>query len=204
VRKAFQSELVPQETRATNRQACFGAPPRQACCRARQGHSAEANSSGSGGSLFSRLSSVQHRVWVALGCSCSCDLSFAIESANLGLGLLRCQCRGAKLSQKRRASLRAIAAWRSLRRARRSRQGPVAFTGSRPRSRLDFSTAGTRSDVCRSKTNARLVVEGGERRAVQAERAVRHSRKFPNEPVAPLRAGRQCKSLWLLQWCRTF
>src|SRR5262245_61583970 len=30
---------------------------------------------------------------------------------------------------------------------------------------------------------------------------VRHSGKFPNEPVAPLRAGRQCKPLWLLKMC---
>jgi hypothetical protein len=40
-----------------------------------------------------------------------------------------------------------------------------------------------------SKTNAGVVGEGGERPAVRAERAVRHCGKFPNEPVAPLRAG---------------
>jgi hypothetical protein len=50
-----------------------------------------------------------------------------------------------------------------------------------------------------SKTNARVVVEGGECLAVRAERAVRHCGKFPNAHVAPLRAGRQCKPLWLLQ-----
>jgi hypothetical protein len=44
---------------------------------------------------------------------------------------------------------------------------------------------------------AGVVVEGGERRAVRAERAVRHCGKFPNGPVAPLRAGRQCKPLRL-------
>ena len=37
--------------------------------------------------------------------------------------------------------------------------------------------------------------------AVRAECAVRHCGKFPNEPVAPLRAGRQCKPLWLLKMC---
>jgi hypothetical protein len=45
---------------------------------------------------------------------------------------------------------------------------------------------------------------GGERLAVRAERAVRHCGKFPNAHVAPLRAVRQRKPLWLLQWCRTF
>jgi len=52
----------------------------------------------------------------------------------------------------------------------------------------------------------RTRVGGGEWRAptVRAARAVRHCGKFPNAPVAPLRAGRQCKPLWLLQWCRTF
>jgi len=34
--------------------------------------------------------------------------------------------------------------------------------------------------------------------------SVRHSGKFPNGHVAPLRAGRQRKPLRLLQWCRTF
>ena len=36
-----------------------------------------------------------------------------------------------------------------------------------------------------------------------AERAVRHCGKFPNEPVAPLRAGRHRKPLWLQKMART-
>jgi hypothetical protein len=57
--------------------------------------------------------------------------------------------------------------------------------------------------MANGQSNACVVVESGERLAVRVERAVRQCGKFPNEPVAPLRAGRQCKSLRLLQWCRT-
>jgi len=68
---------------------------------------------------------------------------------------------------------------------------------------LDMTTRGVGLD------HARLRPPGPIWRAArkQDERAgvgVRHCGKFPNAPVAPLRAGRQRKPLWLLQWCRTF
>jgi len=55
-----------------------------------------------------------------------------------------------------------------------------------------------RPAACRARVGG-----DGEWRApsLRDERPVRHSGKFPNEPVAPLRAGRQCKPLWLLKMC---
>ena len=53
-----------------------------------------------------------------------------------------------------------------------------------------------RPAACRARVGG-----DGEWRApsLRDERPVRHSGKFPNEPVAPLTAVRQDKPLWLLQ-----
>src|SRR5262249_33987639 len=55
-----------------------------------------------------------------------------------------------------------------------------------------------RSGAAARKQDERVCVGGGWRApSPRGERAVRHCGRFPNEPVAPLRAGRQCKPLKL-------
>ena len=45
-------------------------------------------------------SSVQHRVWVALGCSCSCNGALAVERGKLGFRFLACEHGGLQFAQR--------------------------------------------------------------------------------------------------------